>query len=144
MNGQIIKKHNEFTMLMFHAQGGLCFCCDHPMALLVEPKRPKAKGCTREHIFPKAKVGGKHKNIVLSHPPCNAVKADRWPTAFEIEKAKLIYHYYQLLLDAVHDELTRQVYDTPTIARIKREPKRKKTTARRREQRKRAKLRKAA
>lgn len=65
------------TRLMDVLQGGRCFYCGEPVG----------SKATFDHLIPLAYGGiDEAQNVVLAHRRCNQRKADRLPTAEEIER----------------------------------------------------------
>jgi 5-methylcytosine-specific restriction endonuclease McrA len=68
-------------------QGDACSLCGEPLSFDAQgPNEP-----TFEHVLPRSKGGGNHRNRLVAHRRCNSNKSDRLPTGCEI-----------ILLDAVN------------------------------------------
>lgn len=72
------------------AQGGKCSLCGAPLSFdTANPNRP-----TIEHVVPRSRGGGNHRNKLVAHSRCNLRKGSSMPTGCEL-----------LLLDAVNSRL---------------------------------------
>lgn len=72
------------------AQGGKCSLCGKPISFdAAHASRP-----TIEHVVPRSRGGGNHKNKLVAHSRCNLRKGSSMPTGCEL-----------VLLDAVNSRL---------------------------------------
>ncbi|CAA7616053.1 conserved hypothetical protein [Magnetospirillum sp. UT-4] len=79
---------------LWQEQGGRCFQCDRPMPSPAGQRlrhRKRADAATIDHVMPLSKGGGDdHGNCVATCRACNAAKADRLPTAAELDRLAVL------------------------------------------------------
>lgn len=61
---------------LYRAQGGRCALCGSRLRNML--------AVTLDHVVPRARGGGFHRNLLASHAQCNLIKADRPPTGCEL------------------------------------------------------------